>query len=126
MSLLALCMTFSACDGAELSSLSEVSRPYAGEYVCVRLRIAGEDRLSGFDRIVLSLGRDGGFTFSYRKTDGGNGEYRGKYAPEGNFLRFTADDGGRERSFAATYERGEILFLYNFAGRIYSAVFALP
>ena len=59
--LLAFCLLFAGCETnvAEMSSLPELSRPYAGEYECETLTLAGEDMLSAFRTVRLTLGYDG-------------------------------------------------------------------
>ena len=70
--LLAFCLLFAGCETnvAEMSSLPELSRPYAGEYECETLTLAGEDMLSAFRTVRLTLGYDGKALKAYRRPCG--------------------------------------------------------
>ena len=56
-----------------MSSLKEISLPYAGEYFCESLTLGGKDVLPYFERAVLTLERDGSFSLAYKRAGGGEG-----------------------------------------------------
>lgn len=63
-----------------MSSLYEFSRPYAGEYECETLTLAGEDMLSSFEYVRLALSYGGQARFFWRSAQGGEGEYTLDYS----------------------------------------------
>ena len=56
-----------------MSSLTDLSRPYVGEYICEELRFGEEDLLGGFEYVRLTLGPDGDAQLTWRTVDGGEG-----------------------------------------------------
>lgn len=110
--LCALCLFCAAlsagCDVEELGSLSDISRPYAAEYKCVKLLFGGKDLLGEFAKLVLSLDRSGGFSLAYEDRAGRKGGYRGSYEVEGDEIVFRAASGGKERSFVFSYDGGTV------------------
>ena len=76
---LALCAALlTGCEGgvSEMSSLTELSRPYLGEYVCERLLLAGEDVLPAFGELRLTLTPAGEACFSWTTKEGAAGTCR--------------------------------------------------
>ncbi len=122
------CLFLSGCRVEEMGDLGEVSRPYAGEYLCTKLILNGEDRLSQFEFVRLVLGRDGRFELSWRDPSGGNGTYAGSYAlaAGGRELLFTAKGERTERTFCAFREHGAVTAAFCTGGRLICAEFSLP
>ncbi len=110
--------SLSACDVSEMSSLPELSRPYAGEYRCESLRLGGAD-LTETCEIVLALDYDGGFELRYKLREGGEGSFCGTYAAdlERGEITLTARRGGRSLSRTYPFDHGSIRMDGNFLGR---------
>ena len=119
-----LCLA--GCDTEEeLGSLEDLSRPYAGIYLCEELTLAGEDKLASFEDIRLELCRGGEFTVSYKRVTGGEGKLSGRYEMdvEKNRVTFSAKQGVRTMSRTYPLEKGCILIEVNFLGRLLFAKF---
>lgn len=106
------------CDVQEMSSLKDVSRPYAAEYKCKRLQIGGEDALEGYEFIKLDLKQSGNFVCRYLDKTGGEGSYTGKYRISGNQAIFSSEQNGEKREFSFPYEGGSIFVRYQFGERL--------
>ena len=123
---LAGCLIFSGCDVREMSSLKEISLPYAGEYFCQSLTLGGKDVLPYFERAVLTLERDGSFSLAYKKAGGGEGGVSGAYRIDEDagriYLRVRGAEGESERAFP--YENGRIFLEMTVLGRLLCAEFA--
>ena len=78
--ILSLC-TLAGCEKQprELSSLEDLSRPYAGTYECTRLMLAGEDMTQSY-KVTLELSYGGELTLSYRTKYGGSDKWKGTYS----------------------------------------------
>lgn len=120
---LVCCLLFTGCDAGELSSLQEISMPYAGEYQCQRLTLGEKDVLPLFEKLTLTLERGGTFTLTYQKKHGGAGGLSGTYSLdcEQNTIAFTPD-GGETRVFP--YQDGSIFFEVPILGRLLFAQFS--
>ena len=109
-----------------MSSLKEISLPYAGEYFCERLTLGGRDVLPYFERAVLTLERDGSFSLTYKRAGGGEGGVSGTYrideAAGRIYLRVRGAEGESERAFP--YENGRIILEMTVLGRLLCAEFA--
>ena len=55
------------CDTREMSTLPDLSKPYAGMYECTELTLGGEDALGRFDFVRLELKGDETFALNYRR-----------------------------------------------------------
>ncbi len=123
---LSLCLLFSGCEASELSSLEEISSPYAGEYFCEKLTLGGRDVLSLFEKVTLTLERDGTFALSYKKKGGGEGGLAGSYTLDGeqNTVSFTIEGEDGETTRVFPYEKGRIFFEVPILGRLLFAEFA--
>ncbi len=124
---LPLLLPLSACDVSEMTTLAEISRPYAGVYVCEELTLGGKDMLPYFDSIELELGYDGTFTLSYA-TPFSDGEYSGGYevSPDGDEIRLLVPSRGRDLPRTFSFEGGALAIEHNLGGRLLFAKFALP
>ena len=116
-------LLFAGCDVEEMSSLRDISRPYAGEYKCQKLSLGGEDMLSRFDYLKLDLRASGDFTLKYADTEEGKGEYSGKYEMKEDAIIFRADAGGEEKSYPFRYEKGAVIIELPFGGKLLLAEF---
>mgnify|MGYP000505978611 FL=1 len=111
-------------DIGEMSSLYEFSRPYAGEYECETLTLAGEDMLSSFEYVRLALSYGGQARFFWRSAQGGEGEYTLDYLADvqEGYIAFCA----RTRGAAAhtfPLEKGSVRLGISLGGRYLYAVF---
>ena len=114
------------CEGdvSEMSTLSELSRPYVGEYRCDTLTLAGEDMLSAFEYVRLELAYDGEATLSWQSAEGGRGEYTLRYEadPEAGRITFhVPGQAGAGRTFPM--EKGSVRLWQNLGGRCLYARF---
>lgn len=97
-----------SCDVNEMSTLRDISRPYAGEYQCKKLQLGGEDLLPRFEFIKLKLDAYGKFALSYADCEGGESGYSGGYRIEDGEITFTAAAEGAERSYVFPYDEGTV------------------
>lgn len=85
------------------SPLTDITKPYLGEYECKQARLGETDYLQLFSYIKLELKKDGNYTLHYKEKAGKkktvNGKYR--YDAEKKALIFK-EEGGVEREFALT------------------------
>ena len=82
MLVLSSALMFTGCNVEKMSTLRDISRPYAGEYKCSRLQLGGEDLLPQMKYLKLKLGYYGDFCVTYADFAGGAGEYSGTYRME--------------------------------------------
>ena len=124
VSLFVLC----ACNTEDMGSLSDLSKPYAGQYECTTLTLGGEDQTKRFEYIRLELDSKGSFRLSYRTTEGSEGSYGGTYEmdTETNEITFTAKTPLRSVSRKFPVEKGKICIDLNFQGRLLHAEFGMP
>ncbi len=120
---LACMFLFTGCNVEEMSSLREISRPYAGEYKCKKLTLGGENMLASFRFLKLELAQDGTFTFKYEDVGGGRGEYAGEYEMGESSVTFRTLSGGEEKKFVFPYEKGTVHLELPFGGKLLLAEF---
>lgn len=101
-------LLLSGCAVDEMTTLKDVSRPYAGEYKCKRLMLGGEDMLERFSFIKLDLDYFGQFTLSFADPAGGEGEYGGAYRIDEGRITLKSAAGGEEKTFVFPYEKGAV------------------
>lgn len=109
---------------SEMSTLSELSRPYVGEYVCEKLLLSGEDMLPAFECVRLQLTYGGDAVLSWRTEEGGEGEYLLGYEadPErGMIIFFPPARGAAPRTFPL--EKGSVRLGLSLGGRYLYAEF---
>ncbi len=126
--LLCLALTLSACDVAQMSTLPELTKPYAGVYKCESIILGGEDMTEKFSKLDLELRYNGTFALSYEDEWGGKGEYHGNYSVDGEAeeITFTARTGVRNVSFTFPMVKGRVFVDYRFGKKLLHAVFAMP
>ena len=124
VSLFALC----SCDVADMGSLSDLSKPYAGQYECTRLTLGSEDMTGKFEYVRLELRNSGAFELSYRTAEGSEGSYGGEYSmnTETGELTLSAKTPLRTISHKFPVENGVILVDFNFRGKLLHAEFEMP
>jgi len=117
---------FGGCDVSELSSLKEITKPYAGEYTCETLTYGGKDYLDRFERIVLTLEPEGTFTLLLEDRDGREGTCSGTYTfdEEMEKITVTLPVGTRVITRSFSYGDGEIYAGMNLNGTYLFARFA--
>ncbi len=123
--LLLPCLLFAGCDVNDMTSLKDLSRPYTGEYECRKLLLGGEDLLSRFESVRLTLGLHGDFVLSYRDTEGGEGSFSGKYTLAGDTLTLRANAGGRELSYEFPYSDGKVIGRLQMGGKLLLLEFSM-
>lgn len=126
---LCMCLTVSAgCDVSAMSSLTEISRPYTGEYRCEKLLLGGKDELDRFEWVKLNLAYGGKFTLRYRGAEGNEGSYAGEYevSPTGETITFSAKKGLRKLSQTFPVQKGAIVVDWTFGGKLLHAEFCMP
>lgn len=126
--LLCLALTLSACDVAQMSTLPELTKPYAGVYKCESIILGGEDMTEKFSKLDLELRYNGTFALSYEDEWGGKGEYCGNYSVDGEAeeITFTARTGVRNVSFTFPMVKGRVFVDYRLGKKLLHAVFAMP
>ncbi len=117
--LLGSTFSLSACDVATMSTLAEISRPYAGEYKCERLTLGSRDLLGDKD-LRLNLKQDGTFAlfFAGKKRAELTGQY--EFSDSGEAVSFTARS--KTRSFPV--EDGAIYMQFPLRGKLLLAEFS--
>lgn len=76
------------------SSLSDVTKPYLGEYECNYARLGDKEFLEGFSFVTLELKKDGTYLLSFQSKDGDKRTETGEYEYDGKrqTLRFSPRD----------------------------------
>lgn len=89
--------------GLKKSSLTDITKPYLGEYECKQARLGETDYLTLFSYIKLELKKDGNYTLHYKGKEGKKKTVKGKYRydAEKKALIFK-DKEGIEREFPLT------------------------
>ncbi len=128
---LLLCLTvcallFTACDAERMSSLKDVTRPYAGVFECEKISLGGEDLTEKFERLTLTLKENGEYALSYRTVEGNEGGYGGGYTVDAEKHTITLTAGKEKRAFTFPYEKGRILIDQNLGGTLLHAEFCPP
>ena len=67
------------CPSFKTGSLTDMSKPYLGEYECKQARLGEEERLADFSYIRLELLQNGKYILRYCEKDGEKQEVKGKY-----------------------------------------------
>lgn len=118
----------SGCNVNKMSSLSELTKPYAGLYECESLMLGGNEMDANFEKLYLELKADGTFTLAYRGAEGLKGEYGGHYRvnDEREEITFYAYTGRRAQTFTFPMKEGRIRVAYNLGGKLLHGVFSLP
>lgn len=112
------CLT--ACDVQKMSTLQDISKPYAAEYKCKKLQMGGKDLLEDYEYLKLDLKNGGKFRCFYLDKQGNEGEYTGKYrvSKEEGSITFYSDVNGEETSYTFPYEKGKVSVEYLFGDRL--------
>lgn len=120
----ALCLLlFVACDVREMSTLPELSRPYAGVYRCKELTLGGQDCLDEFEELTIELKYGGAFLLTCRREGGKEEKKEGKYeVSEGN-ITLALPFAGRYVSRTFPFEKGEIAITHSYGGKMLFARF---
>ena len=106
---LGFCLLFlTGCDVQKMSSLRDISKPYAAEYHCKKLQIGGEDMLDRFETVKLNLRYDGKFSLTFTDTDDHTASYDGAYTFDENGVTLIKKVGAREEAHTFPYEKGVI------------------
>ena len=126
-----LCALFvlCACEKVEdMGSLSDLSKPYTGEYTLKKLSLGGEDYMDKFDSVKLTLTYDGGFKLTYKEKDGQSGSYAGEYKVSTERKEITLFSQAGLRTVKRTFpmEKGSILIDLNLGKKLLHAEFAFP
>ena len=87
--------------GVKDSKLSDISKPYLGEYECKSAQIGSLDCLKQFSYIRLELEGDGAFCLHYQEKGGKKKEYKGNYVydKDKNTIEFVDESGAFRRTF---------------------------
>ncbi len=126
MLVLSSALMFTGCNVEKMSTLRDISRPYAGEYKCSRLQLGGEDLLPQMKYLKLKLGYYGDFCVTYADFAGGAGEYSGTYRMEDGAVVLHADAGGEEKKYVFPFENGTLYITLLFGGKPLEAEFRTP
>ena len=116
------------CDTREMSTLPDLSKPYAGTYECTELTLGGEDALGRFDFVRLELKGDKTFALNYRTAEGNEGGIDGEYHMDTERGEITLSKKTLLRTVSHTFtvEKGTIYGDVNFNGELLHAEFAMP
>ncbi len=117
------CLLLTGCSAEDMSSLRDISRPYAAEYKCKKLQLGGEELLDRFESIKLTLGYFGDATLSYAEKGGATGEQTGRYTAEENAFLFSVVVDGREKKYVFPYEKGVLRMTFPLGGKLLEAEF---
>ena len=87
--------------GIKESKLSDISKPYLGEYECKSAQFGSLDCLKQFSYVRLELKGNGTFFLHYQEKGGKKKECKGSYVydKEKNEIEFTDESGTFRRSF---------------------------
>ena len=115
------------CDISEMSSLKDLSRPYAGEYKCRKLQLGSEDVLGQFEYVKLDLAYGGAFILYWRDTSGGENAYEGKYklSEENSTVTLSSEAGGKEMTYVFPYTEGKVTMELLFNEKLLLAEFSM-
>ena len=75
----AICSVVLCCSCQARGSLTDVTKPYLGEYECIRVQFNEKDYLNQFEFIRLTLNPDASFVLSYCEKDKEKQEWAGEY-----------------------------------------------
>lgn len=124
LALMGLC----GCNVENMSSLTEISKPYVGIYECEELSIGGVEQREAYKKLKLELDAEGRFALTYATTEGQKGEYHGHYKidPENEEITFYSYAARRSHTFVFPMKNGSISIDYNLGGKLLHGVFKLP
>ena len=94
-------MLFTFCQNIK-GSLTDVTKPYLGEYECQRAIFDGKDYAQEFSYIRLTFSADNTFTLSYKTKEGLCGSEKGEYSYDEEKEEVTLFTQGRH-SFKRTF-----------------------
>lgn len=116
------------CDVSSMSTLSDISKPFVGEYACGRLLLNGEDVLPQYEYVKLSLDYDGSFGLSFCGVDGNEDEYHGGYRVLTNDeqIEFTFEEGLNRQRRVFPLKDGVIYIDLLFRNALLHAEFSMP
>ena len=115
-------LCFPAC---AKGSLTEISKPYLGEYECESATLGEQDFLAEFTYLRLELKSNGEFVLRYQTKQGGQGQETGRYEYDdgAQSIRFVANGQYQlDRNFSM--ERGEICLTFPIGKQMLSIRFA--
>lgn len=117
--------SMAGCDVQKMSTLSELSRPYAGVYTCESVRLGGQ--VISDSELSLELAYGGDFTLTYRTPNGEFDAWNGKYTVDEAAEEITMSATRGSETFSRTYrfEDGVIYIDENFLGRRFIAEFKM-
>lgn len=118
----------SGCNVSEMSTLSDLSKPYVGLYECEQIQLGSKDMTERFEYIRLELTYGGDFELTYRSREGNEGGYGGTYSVDtaAHKITLTANAGFVRRSFTFPMENGKIYADHTVQGKLLHAVFSMP
>lgn len=121
-------LLFSGCNVSEMSTLSDLSKPYVGFYECEQIQLGNEDMTERFDYIRLELSYGGEFSLTYKSKEGNEGGYGGTYSADTGAHKITlnANVGQMRKSFTFPMENGKIYADYMLRGKLLHAIFSAP
>ena len=116
------------CDTREMTSLPDLSKPYAGMYECTELTLGGEDALDRFEYVRLELKGNETFALSYCTAEGNEGGVDGEYKMDLERGEITLSKKMLLRTVSHTFavEKGTIYGDMNFNGELLHAEFRMP
>ena len=118
---MSLLFSFSAL---QTGNITDVTKPYVGEYECKSAIYGKKDITDGFTYIILDLRPDETFVLRYRTEKGKTGEETGtyRYDDEKKTVRFSLENKGEfQREFPL--ENGELSVTVKLGMRTLSIVF---
>ena len=89
----ALLFSFSSIKNTDLT---DISKPYLGEYPCKIAKLGSEDYLSQFSELVLELKLNGEYELRYKLKNGMRGKDTGKYTYDKQKETLRITKGGKE------------------------------
>lgn len=125
----ALCFTLvgaCGCDVKNMSSLSDLTKPYAGLYECKTLTLGSEECKEDFCKLGIELKSNGEYIFFYKGINGETARETGEYQ---------ADDGAETIVFTPKCEKyprtyalrkGVIYIDHVYGGKHLHAEFTMP
>ena len=120
-------LIFAGCDISEMSSLKDISRPYAGEYKCRKLQLGSEDVLEQFEYVKLNLAYGGAFILYWRDLNGGENAYEGEYklSVENSTVTLSSEAGGKDVTYVFPYTEGKVTMELLFNEKLLYAEFSM-
>lgn len=118
----------SGCNVSEMSTLSDLSKPYVGLYECEQIQLGNQDMTDRFKYIRLELGYGGEFELTYQTKEGNKGGYEGTYSADtgAHTITLSAKTGFVRKSFTFPMENGKIYADYMLQGKLLHAIFSMP